>query len=150
MGTTWRVTTLAPLGTSRAFATSQSRICGLMTGLLHPSSRSPDSFSSGTQPGGANRNLSRSGAAILVWRHNSRFQPAARLRLFREAADEVPESPRVLHYLVREEWLASAWSDEPGVERAFKDDYLLLRRMAPRLSDALQAETRLEMRNRQR
>ena len=72
MGTTWRVTTLAPLGTSRAFATSQSRICGLMTEVLHLSSCSPDSLSFAMQLGGAKRNLIRSGAAILGWRHNSR------------------------------------------------------------------------------
>jgi hypothetical protein len=84
-------------------------------------------------------------AALLVSEASGSKDSAARLRLFRAAAEEVPESPRVLHYLVREEWLASAFGDDPAVDRAFRDDYLQLRQMAPRLSDALQAEMRLEM-----
>jgi hypothetical protein len=62
--------------------------------------------------------------------------PRERLRLARSAREALPEAPRVLEWVVREELLAMTRGIKTE-EKAFERDYALLRRHAPTLADAV-------------
>jgi hypothetical protein len=81
-------------------------------------------------------------AARLVEQAKAQRSPAERLALAREARKELPESPRVLQFVVREELLGSVDESAPAVELdgQFERDYAQLRIAAPTLADEVRRE----------
>ena len=75
-------------------------------------------------------------ASVLRRQSEELREPAERLRLARSAREALPEAPRVLEWVVREELLAMTRGMKTE-EKAFERDYALLRRAAPRLADAV-------------
>jgi hypothetical protein len=66
--------------------------------------------------------------------------PLESARLAREALRELPDSPRVLQWVAREEMLAMAATGDPAREKEFERAYTELRRRAPSFADALKRE----------
>lgn len=75
--------------------------------------------------------------ARLVEKAEQNEDPAARVRLLREARKELPDAPRLLQRLVLEELLAMSQTDDPGYEAAFGMHYAELRQKAPEMAETV-------------
>lgn len=81
-------------------------------------------------------------ASALVKKSETATQPQDRLRLLREAQDELPESPHLLQRVVREELSAMLNGEEtdPQETARFEEDYTQLRIAAPELAAEVRSE----------
>jgi hypothetical protein len=88
------------------------------------------------------RSIACQRAAHFLRKADQSRDPAERVRFTRIAHVELPESPRVLQRLVREELLAMAETGDREYSAGFEKDYAELRRKAPRMADQLKQEVR--------
>ncbi|MFN3653146.1 MAG: hypothetical protein ACK47B_26495 [Armatimonadota bacterium] len=75
--------------------------------------------------------------SLLLKQVEASRDPEERVRLLRQARDEVPEAPHLLRRLAQEELLASVATGREQYQQAFEQAYLELRARAPEEADAL-------------
>jgi hypothetical protein len=85
----------------------------------------------------ANRSLR---AAALMRKADEAKSPSERVRLLRQAREELPESPRLLQRTAREELVLSVRDAKSPAGVWFEEDYMQLRLAAPKLAAELQRE----------
>ena len=82
-------------------------------------------------------------AAGLMQRAEAAKDPAERVKLLRQAREELPESPRLLQRTAREELVLSVRTEKSPAGSWFEEDYMQLRLAAPKLAAELQREAQL-------
>lgn len=77
--------------------------------------------------------------SVLLKQMEASRDPEERVRLLRQAREEVPEAPHLLRRLAQEELMAKVATGKEPYGQAFEDSYLELRARAPEEAEALKA-----------